>query len=144
MKRSRLTVLFLIVSYLALLVSYLLIPSGLGLAYMIIANIVKVPLFLIYLLAVYMAFVERSGSGTWNLVPMGHTSARTFSFALAIVDLLLIIVLYVWDFETGFLTVPNLQLMLQDIINILLVVLSAIIVFVGGLVYEDAKTPRII
>ncbi|MFX1253269.1 MAG: hypothetical protein ACFFCZ_16795 [Promethearchaeota archaeon] len=144
MKRSRLTILFLIVSYLVLLLSYLIIPSGLGLASIIIANVVKIPLFLIYLLAVYLAFVEKSGEGMWDLIPIGHTSARTFSFAVALLDLLLIIVLYAWDFEIGFLTVPDLQSMLQDITNILLVVLSVIIAFVGGLVYEDAETSPII
>ncbi|MFX0066544.1 MAG: hypothetical protein ACFFC7_30675, partial [Candidatus Hermodarchaeota archaeon] len=70
----------------------------------------------------------------------GFASARTWCFMLGVVDLAILVIIYLWDLDVAVLP----QLLQQDIINILLVILSAIIAFIGGLVYEDAKVTRIL
>ncbi|MFX1534476.1 MAG: hypothetical protein ACFFDI_09675 [Promethearchaeota archaeon] len=149
MIRSRLTILFLIVSFVVLSVSYLLIPSGLEIDFILVFNFMKIVLFFLYLIAVYLAFAERSGKTMRMNIPGdiwpfriggGFASARTWCFMLAVLDLALPIIVIVAGFDVA--TLP--QLLQQDIVNLLLVVLSAIIAFIGGLVYEDEKVKRII
>ncbi|MFX1253268.1 MAG: hypothetical protein ACFFCZ_16790 [Promethearchaeota archaeon] len=152
MIRSRLTILFLIASFVVLLVSYLLIPSVLGTDFILTFNVMKIVLFFLYLIAVYLAFTERSGktmkvSSVGNLWPFriggGFASARTWCFMLGILNLAIFIIVYLYANAGSDLT-TLFQLLQQDIANILLVVLSMIIAFIGGLVYEDEKVKRVI
>ena len=56
MIRSRLTILFLIASFVVLSVSYLLIPSVMGTDFILTFNVMKIVMFFLYLIAVYLAF----------------------------------------------------------------------------------------